>query len=186
MSAFQAASSADSPTYHTATCCQTACGNEGNCTRIVTVAEWLDSTRLNIRACRARALEVEVVVRAKPLSSEASTFAWHQLHLRHQPLPRCVYNERTISSREDHSRDYCSDTKGILQASGHHDLPTNTPVAASMLATAVLLLLHVPSGVASASVIDTLGQIVDIPVMADGGGVTVIAWVAIQVEPGML
>ena len=53
-------------------------------------------------------------------------------------------------------------------------MPTSAPEVASILATAGLLLLHVPPPVVLFNVIVTLGQTVEIPVIVDGGGVTVI------------
>ena len=59
-------------------------------------------------------------------------------------------------------------------------LPVSNPVAEPMVATDVLLLLHVPPVVASINVVVAPAQIVVAPVIAPGSGFTVIVVVVGQ------
>lgn len=60
------------------------------------------------------------------------------------------------------------------------DMPVNKPVIEVMLATAVLLLAHVPPIVASASKPEAPTQATAVPVIAGGSGFTVTDLVAIH------
>ena len=62
-------------------------------------------------------------------------------------------------------------------------MPETTPEAEPIVATAVLLLLQVPPVVSSAREAVAPTHTVELPVIADGTGLTVNAMVAIQPAP---
>jgi hypothetical protein len=63
--------------------------------------------------------------------------------------------------------------------------PVNDPEVSPMVATVVLLLLHVPPVVTSINVVVVPGQILSVPVIVDGIGLTVTIVVARQPVPGL-
>ena len=65
------------------------------------------------------------------------------------------------------------------------DMPFTTPVAEPIVATAVLLLLHILAGVASLSVVEVAPQMVVVPVITAGNGFTVTGVVAVQLVPSL-
>jgi hypothetical protein len=64
-------------------------------------------------------------------------------------------------------------------------IPLTTPVPATTVATAVLLLLHVPPGLVLLSVVVCPTQVVSEPVIAFGGGFTVTVVIRVQPVPSV-